>query len=303
MLVTIKEFLQNIKNQNAASPFLPGASAISHRETEIILCHVLKVPRSYLYSHPEATVDEASAAVCYALLQRRQQGEPLAYILGNCGFWSFNLEIDNSVLVPRPETELLVKMALQYLDKRAWLNLAELGTGSGAVALALAQEGVRWHVCATDISENALAIAQKNAKKLGLSNVNFFHGDWCAALPHANPSLPSAPATKSLPAHRFHAIISNPPYVAIDDPNLQDNVKCFEPHLALFAGKDGLDAIKTITTQATRQLEHSGWLMLEHGFMQGKEVRQLMHAENFVEIVTHKDFAGHERVTVGRNAQ
>jgi|GEM_PF-51932 len=261
---------------------------------ELVLSHILRVSRDNLHINPEIILTPKQLNAVDALLQRHYQGEPLAYILGTCEFWSLTLEIDNSTLIPRPETELLVELSLRYLDADVSLKIAELGTGSGAIALALAHERRNWLIYATDISNNALQIAKNNAKKLDLSNIIFALSDWCNALP-SKTELPSTQVNK------FDAIISNPPYVALSDPNLQANVKQFEPSLALFAGDDGLDAIRIIIAQASTKLIKGGWLMLEHGFNQGNQVRKLMIKNKFSDIATHKDLAGHERVTIGRN--
>lgn len=256
---------------------------ISRMESELLLAHVLNVTRSYLYLHFAENVPDEKNNFFRKLVQRRQQGEPLAYILGNCEFWDLQFAVNKHVLIPRPETELLVEITLQSLNKQQPLTIADLGTGSGAVSLALAHECHNWHIYATDNSAEALQVARSNIKNLELTNVTCYHGEWCDALP----------------ARQFAAIVSNPPYIATDDPYVQDSVKQFEPACALFAGEDGLAAIKKIISQAPQKLAKQGWLMFEHGFQQGASVKKLMLDNGFVNVTTHKDLAGHDRVTAG----
>jgi release factor glutamine methyltransferase len=279
--------IKDILKQYAAAT-TAATLAYTPQDVEVLLSTVLKVPRSYLYSHAEEMVSDTQYADLQTLLRRLSRGEPLAYVLGNCEFWTLQLKVDYAVLIPRPETELLVENALSHLNHAADLTIAELGTGCGAIALALAKECPRWQVHATDISRRALDIAHHNAEQLKLGNVIFSLGDWYAALPAKQ---------------KFSAIISNPPYVGLDDPNLQQNVKEFEPPLALFSGSSGLNALRTIIAQAPRYLEPHGWLMLEHGFEQGARVRELMSGNGFAAVTTHKDLSGHERITVGQRPQ
>lgn len=300
----IKELLQGVKS--APLVYTTGY------ELEAILSHVLQLPRSYFYSHPDACVSEEDKTLFYELLRRREEGEPLAYILGKCDFWSLTLAIDATVLIPRPETELLLDIALRHLDRRKALVVAELGTGSGALALAIAKDCPHWHICATDICEGALQVAERNAKTLSIPNVSFHLGNWLYALENrelvysrvnvpVNGHKPPSPAKQHQPpGYHFSAIISNPPYVATNDPDLQESVQRYEPSRALFAGDDGLDAIREIIKQAPGKLNDNGWLMFEHGFNQAVRVRSLLHEQGFCNIATYKDLAGHDRVTIGR---
>lgn len=255
---------------------------------ERVLCFVLKVQRNHLYAYPERNLSEQDIAAFTRLWTRYVEGEPLGYVLESAPFWKFDLKINKDVLVPRSETEELVKLVLKYLPaqygKDKNLNVADLGTGSGAVACALAYEQPAWQIYATDISVAALKVAKANAEQLNLKNITFINSDWC----------------QELPKKKFAAIVSNPPYVAEDDENLHGNVKKFEPHLALFAGKDGLTALSIIIHQAKERLDDNGWLFLEHGFNQGASVRELLQSSGFTDIETIKDFAGHDRVSVGR---
>jgi len=264
---------------------LAAASDSPRLDVELVLTHVLKRPRSYLYSWPESRLTHQQQTQFQALLARRAEGEPLAYLTGKREFWSLELEVSAAVLIPRPETELLVQQALRYCPQSTAL-IADLGTGSGAIALALAQERPDWRVIASDYSASALAVARRNAARLDIHTVEFRCGDWFAALPADMFGC-------------FDSIVSNPPYIATDSPYLQDGDVRFEPRQALSSGADGLDAIRLICTQAPRYLKPGGCLLLEHGYDQGAPVRALM-ADDYRAINTLTDLAGHERVTCGQ---
>lgn len=251
----------------------------------LILTHVLARPRSHLIAHAGDPLAAGDHARFRALVERRRAGEPVAYLTGSKGFWSLDLAVSAAVLVPRPETELLVARALAVLPADTEDRIADLGTGSGAVALALASERPGVTVIATDASPDALEVAHDNARRLGLTNVAFRRGDWLAALE---------------PGERCRLIVSNPPYVAAGDPHLA--ALDHEPQSALVAGPDGLDALRRIAADAPAHLENGGYLMLEHGTDQGPAVRALLHAAGFQDIETHPDLAGHPRVTVGRSS-
>jgi release factor glutamine methyltransferase len=210
----------------------------------------------------------------------------MAYITGARAFWSLDLGVTPDVLVPRAETELLVELALQRIEAQAQVDIADLGTGSGAIALAIAHERSRAHVLATDASDAALAVARSNATALGLRNVTFAIGDWCAAL-----------GTRS-----FDMIVSNPPYIAHGDAHLARGDLRFEPRAALASGPDGLDAIRAIARDAAAPLRHGGWLLFEHGFEQGDAVRDILQKSGFVELFTAPDIEGRDRVSGGRSA-
>lgn len=218
-----------------------------------------------------------------ALVERRRCGEPIAYILGRQGFWTLDLEVTPDTLIPRPETELLVELALARLPATAALTVADLGTGSGAIAAALATERPSWTLIALDRSPAAVAIAMVNARRLALPNLLPLVGDWLG---------PLAPGG-------LNAIISNPPYVAASDPHLGRGDLRFEPPPALASGPDGLAAIRRIAAEAPRHLCPGGLLALEHGYDQGIAVRAILAAAGLQEIETRHDLAGHERVTLG----
>lgn len=253
-------------------------------EAEVLVSHILKESRAFLYTWPHKQLSEQQTTLLAQYIARRLTHEPLAYITGEREFWSLPLKVSSHTLVPRPETEHLVELVLNTLPEINTLQIAELGTGSGAIALALATERPHWQICATDICSNALAIAKANALNLAHDNISFFQGDWCSALPNL----------------QFDAIISNPPYIAeIDWPNYATPL-AHEPRNALVSGSDGLDAIRQICITAKTYLKPRAYLFLEHGFNQGLAVQALLKAANYAEICTFLDLSGLERMTIGR---
>ncbi|HEY5851785.1 MAG TPA: peptide chain release factor N(5)-glutamine methyltransferase [Lysobacter sp.] len=265
-----------------ASTRLSGDEA--RAEAERLLGHALGVSSTWLYSHGEEVPDPDRVAGFERLLERRLAGEPVAYLLGQRGFWRFDLQVTPATLIPRPETERLVELALERLPTGRALRIADLGTGTGAIALALAHERPQASVVAVDVSEPALAVARANGGLLGLSRVEFRHGDWLAPLA----------------GERFELIASNPPYIADDDAHLQQGDLRFEPRSALASGRDGLDAIRVIVAGAPEHLAAGGWLLFEHGWEQGSAVRELMLARGFAEVGTAQDWEGRDRVTLGQ---
>ncbi len=256
-------------------------NAAARLEAEMLLAQVLQVRRARLSSHPEEPVTAAQAAAYRTLLQRRAGGEPLAYLTGRREFWSLELTVSPEVLVPRPETELLVERALA-LGPSAHARVAELGTGSGAVALALAHERPQWHVIATDVSAAGLAVARANAVALGLMRVEFRLGDWY----------------EPLGSERFALLLSNPPYVAADDPGLR--ALRHEPPVALTPGADAFAALRVLVRGAAQHLAEQGWLLLEHGATQAAQLRATLVLAGFRHVRSHRDLAGHERMTEGQ---
>lgn len=255
-------------------------------DADLLLAHVLGRSRTWLFGHGDAPLDPMQAQRFDALVARREAGEPVAYLVGRRGFWRFELAVSPATLIPRPETERLVELALERLPAGLPLRAADLGTGSGAIALALAFERPRARVVATDASEAALEVARANAAALGLGNVEFRAGDWCAPLRD----------------EAFDLIASNPPYIASADPHLARGDLRFEPAAALASGADGLDAIRTLARDAMRHAKPGGWLMLEHGFEQGRDVRSLLAAAGWSEVETARDLEARERITLGRRA-
>ncbi|GAA0723491.1 peptide chain release factor N(5)-glutamine methyltransferase [Dokdonella soli] len=253
-------------------------------EAELLLAHALGRSRAWLFAWPEFEPDLVQRAVFEGLVEARRHGEPVAYLTGRREFWSLDLAVTPAVLIPRPETELLVDLALAKIPADAAVAIADLGTGSGALALALAHERPRARVLATDVSEAALAIARANAERLGIGNVEFALGDWCAALGSA----------------RFYLIVSNPPYIEKADPHLGEGDLRYEPMSALASGTDGLDAIRQICACAHAHLEPQGWLLFEHGRDQAGRVRELLTAANFIAVQSVPDIEGRDRVTLAQ---
>ncbi|HEX7341480.1 MAG TPA: peptide chain release factor N(5)-glutamine methyltransferase [Rhodanobacteraceae bacterium] len=257
---------------------------IDRREAEMLLLHVLGRERAWLFAHADAVPRKEACVRFDALVARRVAGEPVAYLTGTRGFWSLDLQVTTDTLIPRPETELLVDLALQRLPADRTCRLADLGTGSGAVALAVASERELAQVLATDASAAALTVAQDNAQRLGLVNVDFAQGDWL----------------EPLAGRSFDVIVSNPPYIEADDLHLGQGDLRFEPAAALASGTDGLDAIRVIVRDAFDHLGPGGWLLLEHGWNQGAAVRALLQAAAGVEVFTTRDVEGRERVSGAR---
>jgi release factor glutamine methyltransferase len=253
-------------------------------DAEILLARTIDMPRSYLFAHPEDELDGHAFERFAGLLQRRADGEPMAYIMGTKEFWSHELMVNAATLVPRPETELLVDLALREIPRKADWQILDLGTGSGALAIALASERMLCQVTATDVSAAALAVAEENARHLCLGNVTFLAGHW----------------TEPVRNQRFKVIVSNPPYVRADDPALSE--LRHEPRSALVAGPDGLDAIRALAAECADILEPAGVLLLEHGADQQGEVFAILEAAGWSEIVGHNDYAGLPRVTVARRS-
>lgn len=252
-------------------------------DAELLLAQALGKSRSYLRTWAEREVDAAQQARFAADLERRRAGEPVAYILGRQGFWSLELEVAPHTLIPRPDTELLVETTLALLPA-APAAILDLGTGTGAIALALASERPAWRVTGVDRVPEAVALAERNRTRLKLDSAAFAESHWFGALA----------------GQRYHAIVSNPPYIAAADHHLDQGDVRFEPSSALVAGEDGLDDIRLIVAQAPDHLEAGGWLLLEHGFDQAAAVRELLAARGFTAVESWRDLGGHERISLGR---
>lgn len=253
-------------------------------DAEILLAYVLEKERTWLYTWPEHPLDGESLQRYTHLIERRAQGEPVAYLTGQREFWSMRLTLDRSTLIPRPETELLVEQALQHIPADAAWELLDLGTGSGAIALALAGERPRCRITATDYSAAALQVARNNAQQLGLTNLRFVEGDWFSPLHE----------------RQFHLIVSNPPYIPDSDPHLRRGDVRHEPVSALASGEDGLDDIRQLLSDARRHLLQDGWLLLEHGYDQAPRIKELFRQQGFDSVHSCQDLQGHPRITLGK---
>lgn len=257
-------------------------SATARIEVQMLLQQALGVSRAYLIAHAADTIDEEKLMAYRALLQRRLAGEPLAYILGEREFFGLSFRVTPATLIPRPDTELLVELALQRIPQRR--RVLDLGTGSGAIALSIAHSRLDAEVTAVDASLAALEIARDNARQLGIGNTRFVHSDWFSALTN----------------ERFDLIISNPPYIADADAHLSQGDLRFEPRTALASGADGLDDIRRIVADAKAHLNAGGWLLFEHGYDQAERARELLEAAGYAEVFSARDLAGIERVSGGQ---
>jgi release factor glutamine methyltransferase len=252
-------------------------------DAEVLLLHVLGQSRSWLFAHADDVLDAHAQTAFEALVARRVAGEPVAYLTGRRGFWTLELDVTPATLIPRPETELLVELALERLPRDAASHVADLGTGSGAIALAIARDRPQAHVVATDASAEALAVARRNAQRLGIANVRFIHGDWLAPLA----------------GERFALIVSNPPYIEAADPHLVQGDLRYEPASALASGVDGFDDIRRIVADARAHLEPGGWLLFEHGWNQGDVARALLREVGYAQVFTAQDLEARDRVSGG----
>jgi len=250
-------------------------------DSRILLCYLLDCPTSYLHAWSDKLLTDEQKTQWIALIEQRQQGYPVAYLMAKRGFWTFDLKVTADTLIPRPDTELLVSLALEKLKPA--MRVADLGTGSGAIALSLAYEQPAAQIFAMDFSMAALLVAKENALNHQLNNVSFWRGSWLTAV-----------ADKS-----FDMVVSNPPYIEASDIHLSQGDVRFEPLSALASGVDGLDDIRLIVRQAQRCLKTSGWLMVEHGYDQAIKVQQLFREAGFSEVSSQQDFGGNDRVTIG----
>lgn len=258
---------------------------ISRLDSELLLAHVLKVSRTYLHTHPEEVLQAKNLTSYKDLVNQRSRGKPLAYIIGYKEFWSDRFIVTQNVLIPRPETECLVEEILKlYPDNQQQLTVLELGTGSGAIALSLAKERASWDVVATDISQQAIQIAKRNAIELQVKNINFVLASWFVGI---NDFA------------KFDIVVSNPPYISLDDKHINTDVKQYEPHIALFSENDGLAAYEKIIPQAKRHLTPGGRLFLECGWQQASILQKLYTTYKYSNIKIIKDLQGINRVIFG----
>jgi release factor glutamine methyltransferase len=277
--------IQDILQADAArlNTTLLLGTATARIEVQCLLQAVLQVPRSYLLAHPEQALAAAQKAAYDTLLQRRLRGEPIAHILGEREFFGLKFKVTPDTLIPRPDTELLVELALQRIPADSRFRVLDLGTGSGAIAISIAHSRPDADVVAVDTSAEALQVAHENASRLGIANLSFQRSDWFS----------------ELAGQRYNLIVSNPPYVAAGDVHLTQGDVRFEPISALASGADGLDDIRDIVGRAGDFLERGAWLLLEHGYDQAHKVRTILEQHGFAEVFSAQDIAGTERVSGG----
>jgi release factor glutamine methyltransferase len=280
---------------HTATMMLERASTSARLDAELLLEHVTGLSRTNFRAAPERELPAQAGWSFQQLVRRRLQGEPVAYIRGQQEFWSLLLEVGPAVLIPRPETELVVERALAHIDANTPTRIADLGTGSGAIALAIASERPAARVLAVDVSKSALEIASRNAGRLQVTNVTFTLGDWLAPL-RSQEEL----TRNRFDAGPFDLIASNPPYIAADDADLAIEVRRHEPALALIPGPTGMEALEAMIGEAPACLKPGGWLVLEHGWKQAAAVRDRLVRAGYSHVRSHADLAGHERVTEAR---
>lgn len=253
-------------------------------DVEVLLCHALNKPRSYLRAWPDKLLQPEQLATFKTLLEQRQKGTPIAYITGNREFWSRNFQVSPDVLIPRPDTELLIELSLELIPIDKPIKIIDLGTGSGIIAITLAAERPQAQISATDFSSAALRVAQLNADKHHINTIQFYRSNWFADIPDT----------------KFNLVISNPPYISEDDNHLQQGDVRFEPQTALCAPEQGLGDIKIIASTARHYLEPCGHLLIEHGYTQQEQVQTLFKDLHYDNVQTYTDLSGQPRVTYGQ---
>ncbi|MCW8941694.1 MAG: peptide chain release factor N(5)-glutamine methyltransferase [Gammaproteobacteria bacterium] len=263
---------------------LADSSPSAILDAQVLLTHVLRCNTAHLAAWPEKTLSEDQLADFQKLVNRRQQGVPVAHLTGSREFWSLDFSVDDSTLIPRPETETLVEYLLDNFGNRENLKLLDMGTGTGAIAISIAKEKPGWEIVASDISEQALKLARQNCNDHDTGNVTLIHSDWFHTIDQEN----------------FDIIISNPPYIASDDPHLTQGDVRFEPQSALSSGATGMDDIEHICSHAKEYLLQDGWLIVEHGYNQKQLVTDCFSRNDFTEITQQLDLSGHTRMTAGR---
>jgi release factor glutamine methyltransferase len=267
-----------------ATQQLSEVSQSPRLDAEVLLAEAVSKPRSFLFAWPDWSPGEQPAKVFQEAVARRVSGEPVAYITGWREFWSLWLRVTPDVLIPRPETERLVELVVERTEPSAALRIADIGTGSGAIALALASERRQCTITAVDCCAEALQVAADNALRLDINNVQFRHGNLCGPLEDA----------------QYDIIVSNPPYVVATDPALSDSEIRFEPRGALDGGDDGLHIFRELAPQARERLVSGGNVWFEHGAEQGPAVREILRAARFEDVTTFVDYLGHDRICFGQ---
>jgi len=274
--MTLKEAVE------LAAASLSSVSDSAKLDAQLLACYACNITQTTIIAHPNQTLTTQQLELFKTSLNKRTKGEPLAYITGSKEFWSLEFNVNKHVLVPRPETELLVELTLNMISNLERPRILELGTGSGAVAISIANERSDCYMIASDVSQHALEVAKDNALK-HKTKINFIKSNWY----------------ENIPKEKFDVIVSNPPYVASNDPHLENNVLRYEPENAVISGDDGLEDIQKIILGATTYLSNKGYLLLEHGFQQNEKVQNLFKKNSLHKITTHKDFLGNSRATSG----
>lgn len=267
-----------------ASKQLADSSPSAMLDSQVLLTHVLQCNTAHLAAWPEKTLSDTQLADFLQLLKQRQQGVPVAHLTGSREFWSLDFSVDDSTLIPRPETETLVEFILEKFADIDRLKLLDMGTGTGAIAISVAKQKPDWKIIASDVSEQALALAAKNSSDNLTANVTLVHSNWFDAIAQDD----------------FNIIVSNPPYIASDDPHLSQGDVRFEPQSALSSGETGMDDIEHICSQAKDHLLKNGWLIVEHGYNQKQLVSDCFTRNGFKEIEQRQDLSGHTRMTAGK---
>jgi len=266
-----------------ASLRLAKSSPSPQLDAEILLLHIIQKNRAFLYAHSEEILETHNIQAFEYLVLKRLEGIPIAYLTNEREFWSLPLYVTSDTLIPRPETELLVELVLSYLGERPACSVLELGTGTGAISVALATEKPQWNILAVDLSKQALLVAQENVKRHHVENITLLESNWFQAIPKQT----------------FDLIISNPPYLAEQDPHQHEGDLRFEPKQALISGEEGLDDLKHIIQQSRQYLISGGLLLVEHGYNQGQAVTDAFLHEDYHEVKCLQDTAGHDRVSIG----
>jgi len=266
-----------------SSQKLAAVSDSALLDAEVLLCHCLHKSRSFLRAWPEKSLSDEQNEQFNSLLTQRLKGVPIAYLTGNREFWSRKFIVNEAVLIPRPDSELLIELCLPRLNPNQAAKIIDLGSGSGVLAITLAAERPLAKVIACDISCKALEITQLNAKNLNIRNLHCIHSNWF----------------ESINEHNFDLVVSNPPYIAADDPHLKQGDVRFEPGSALVSGENGLQDIRLIAAQARERLTNGGWLLIEHGYNQQQDVQAIFSGLNYQDVNTHTDLSNNPRVTSG----
>ena len=264
-----------------ANQDLSESSPSAMLDAQVLLSFVLRCNSAHLAAWPEKELSEEQQSHYLQLIQKRHQGSPVAHLTGQREFWSLNFSVNDSTLIPRPETETLIEYILAEFNHRETLKLLDMGTGTGAIAIAIAKEKPGWEIVASDISAEALKLARQNSEQHQTANITFIQSDWF----------------ENISADDFDIIVSNPPYIASDDPHLQQGDVRFEPLSALTSGPEGMDDIEQLCSQAADYLNNNGWLIIEHGYNQAQQVADCFAKNGFTMIGQQQDLSGHTRMT------